>query len=185
MDEEEQPNYQGVEDPQGILKLTVEDDESSEHDHDREATTLPDLRRKQYAGKKCATEMGQRETHDDQTLHKNEEKKNVIGQAREVFYVIKPKPSILQSYEGEDLGEISERYRRNSIDNKLHFLGIKTIHKHERSSRRVRNSFSKASNTIEKIDDEIDAVSSASSRYRDAVKAIDDACYERAAEENL
>ena len=64
-------------------------------------------------------------------------------------------------------------------------MEIKTLHKHERSSRRALRSFSKASNTIEKIDDEIDAVSSASSRYRDAVKAIDDACFEKAAEEKL
>ena len=80
---------------------------------------MPDLRRKRYAGKKCATEMGQREETLEDHKHQSEEKKYVLGQAREVFHVIKPKPRILESYEGADLSEITERYRRNSINNRM------------------------------------------------------------------
>ena len=62
---------------------------------------------------------------------------------------------------------------------------MKTIYEHEISSCKASDYSSKASKTIERIDELIHGAKSVSSRFRNAVKAIDDACNEKAAEKNL
>ena len=86
----------------------------------------------------------------------------------------------LDLYTGADLEAIQEQYRRNSINQQMLRQEIKTMWRHERSTKRAKETSLRAGKTIEAIEDELDAVSSASSKYNKAVKAIDDACYKKA-----
>ena len=61
---------------------------------------------------------------------------------------------------------------------------LKTLWKHARSTHRAEESTKKAQKTLEKIEDEMDALNSSSSKYKNAVSAIKiaikDACIETA-----
>lgn len=65
---------------------------------------------------------------------------------------------------------------------------LKTLWKHARSTYRAEESTKKAQKTLEKIEDEMDALTASSSKYKNAVRAIKiaikDACIETAIAED-
>ena len=104
-----------------------------------------------------------------------------MGLARQpknqVCHVITPKRvTALDIYEGADKAMIEERYRRNSLNQRIQRLENKTLWKCARTDSRSKKYLLRADREIEEIDAELSAISSANSKYRNAVDGIDEAC---------
>ena len=79
---------------------------------------------------------------------------------------LQKKSKELAFYYGQDYVDIQEQYRREYLNQKIERLELKTLWKHNRSTKRAKESTRRASQEINKMGGEIDALSTASSKYR-------------------